>query len=366
MTSTKLKLLAAGAALAVAAGIGLTASAAPTPGVSLQSAGSLAFAPNGVLLIGDSMGAQVVSLETGDTAKGGPGKVQVDDLIGKIAALLGATADQVKVNDVAVNPISGSAYISVSRGLGADAKPVILKADRAGKLTEVKLDPAKMSAASLSDAPAADAKDARGQSQRADSITDIGYVNGQVLVAGLSNEEFSSSMRSIPYPLKASAKGASIEMYHGSHGRFETAAPVRTFMTYTIDGKPNVLAAYTCTPLVKIPVEEFKPGAKIKATTIAELGNMNRPLDMFAYRQAGHDYILMANQQRGVMKIDAKDIDKYAAITVHSEAHTGVPYETIDALKNVTQLSKVDDSSAVILVADNTTKISKLETIALP
>ncbi|HVY87995.1 MAG TPA: hypothetical protein VG942_03955, partial [Hyphomonadaceae bacterium] len=137
-----------------------------------------------------------------------------------------------------------------------------------------------------------------------------------------------------------------------------------TFMTYDIGGQPNVLAAYTCTPLVKIPVDEFKPGAKIKATTIAELGNMNRPLDMIAYKKDGHDFILMANQQRGVMKIDAKDIDKYAAITTHSEAHTGVPYETIDALKGVTQLDKVDDSSAVIVVADGT--LSSLKTIALP
>ena len=355
-------LLAATALASAIAAIGFSASAAPTD-AKLQSAGALAFAPNGVLLIGDSAGGQSVAVETGDTAKAGAGKVEIADLSTKIAALLGTTADQVSVNDVAVNPISGSVYLSVSRGLGPEGKPVVLKADRAGALTEVKVDTLKRTAVSLSDAPAPDAN------SRAQAITDLGFVNGQVLVAGLSNEEFASSMRTFAYPFSASAKGASIEMYHGAHGRFETAAPVRTFMTYDIGGKPNVLAAYTCTPLVKIPVEEFKPGAKIKATTIAELGNRNRPLDMIAYKKGGQDFILMANSARGLMKIDAKEIDKHAASTkieTRIADKAGVPYETLAEYANtVVQLDKVDDTSAIIVVADADKKTS-LKTIALP
>jgi hypothetical protein len=365
---TSIKLISA-TAIAAALAVGLTATAAPGDSAKLQSAGALAFAPNGVLLIGDSAGGQVMAVETGDTAKGGAGKVEIADLSTKIAAMLGTTADQVAVNDVAVNPVSGNVYMSVSRGLGAEAKPVVLKADRAGAISEVKIDTLKRSAVSLSDAPAPDAKNARGQLMRTEAITDLGFVNGQVLVAGLSNEEFSSSMRSIAYPFTAGAKGSSIEMYHGAHGQFETAAPVRTFMTYTIDGKPNVLAAYTCTPLVKIPVEQFKPGAKIKATTIAELGNRNRPLDMIAYKKGGKDFILMANSNRGMMKIDATEIDKHAKTTnIESRIadKAGVPYETLAEYNNtVTQLDKVDDASAVILVADADKKTS-LKTIALP
>jgi hypothetical protein len=361
------KLIAATALTGAIAAAALTATAAPGDAPALKSASALAFAPSGVLLIGDSAGGQIVAVETGDTTKAAAGKVEVADLTGKIAAMLGTAADQVAVTDVAVNPVSGSVYISVSRGLGPDAQPVILKADRAGALTEVKVDALKRTAVALSDAPAPDAKSSRGQLLRAEAITDLGYVNGQVLVAGLSNEEFASSMRSFAYPFKGSAKGASIEMYHGAHGQFETAAPVRTFMTYDIAGKPNVLAAYTCTPLVKIPVEEFKPGAKIKATTIAELGNRNRPLDMIAYKKDGKDFILMANSARGVMKIDAQEIDKHAAstsITSRIADKAGVPYETIEALTGVTQLDKLDDSSAVIVVADGGK--SALKTIALP
>ena len=357
-------LLAATALAGAIAAVGFSASAAPT-GVKLQSASALAFAPNGVLLIGDPAGGQIVAVETGDTAKAAAGKVEIADLTGKIAALLGATADQISVNDIAVNPDSGSVYMSVSRGLGPDAKPVVLKADRAGALTEVKVDVLKSSAVSLSDAPAPDAKNARGQPIRAEAITDIGYINGQVLVAGLSNEEFASSMRTFAYPFKVAAKGASIEMYHGAHGQYETAAPVRTFMTYDVAGKPNVLAAYTCTPLVRIPVDQFKPGAKIKATTIAELGNRNRPLDMIAYEKGGKDFILMANSARGVMKLDANELDKYAHIETRIPDKAGVPYETIGELTGVTQLDKLDDTSAVIVTADADKKTS-LKTIALP
>jgi soluble P-type ATPase len=113
-------------------------------------------------------------------------------------------------------------------------------------------------------------------------------------------------------------------------------------------------------------VEQFKPGAKIKATTITELGNRNRPLDMIGYKKGGKDYILMANSARGLMKVDAANIDKYAAIESRIADKAGMPYETFaEYANNVTQLDKVDDTSAVILVADADKK-STLKTIALP
>jgi hypothetical protein len=152
-------------------------------------------------------------------------------------------------------------------------------------------------------------------------------------------------------------------MYHGSHARYETNAPVRTFLTYTVDGQPTVLAAYTCTPIVKIPVADLKPGAKVKATTIAELGNMNRPIDMIAYKAGGQQYFMMANSARGVMKLSAAGLEKYEPITTPIKDKAGIPYEVL-GLKNVTQLDKVDDANAVILVAE-AGKPADLKTIAL-
>ena len=155
-----------------------------------------------------------------------------------------------------------------------------------------------------------------------------------------------------------------IEIYHGAHGRFETNSPIRTFMTYDIAGQPAVLAAYTCTPLVRIPVAELQPGAKVKGVTIAELGNRNRPLDMVAYKKDGQDYILMANSSRGVMKLSAAKLDGYSAITTPIADKAGVPYTVVADLKGVTQLDKSGDGNAVILVADAGT--TALRTIGMP
>src|ERR1700685_3870030 len=266
--------------------------------VDVKSAGPLASGPDGVLFIGDSLGAKVVAIDTGDTKAGSPASVNVQGIDGRIAAALGTAADQISIRDIVTNPVSKNVYISVNRGRGGDAKAVILKLDTAGKLSEVSLDNVKYSVAELPNPPAQN-------SQKTNTITEVRYVDGKVLVAGLSNEEFSSNMKVIPFPFAAVDKGASIEMYHGSHGRFETNSPIRTFVPYTINNQQFILAAYTCTPLVKIPVSELKGGAKIQGTTIAEMGAGNRPLDMIAYKKDGHEYILMANQTRGVMKLDA-------------------------------------------------------------
>jgi hypothetical protein len=69
-----------------------------------------------------------------------------------------------------------------------------------------------------------------------------------VVGAGLSNEEFVQPARSRSLP---TAERRRHRDYHGSHGRFETNAPVRMFVAYQIQKQPYILAAYTCTPLVK-------------------------------------------------------------------------------------------------------------------
>jgi hypothetical protein len=318
----------------------------------LKSAGALAFAPYGVLLIGDSRSAAVFAIQTNDT-KGDPQKASynIENLGEKVASLLGTSPQGILINDVAVNPQSGNVYLAVSRGRGPDAAPVILKADPQGKLSEVSLKDVGYAKADLPNAPGPDAVDRRQQPLRSQTITDMEYVDGRVFVAGLSNEEFASKLRAIPYPFRDSAdKGTSVEIFHGAHGRFETASPVRTFTSYNIEGEPNLLAAYTCTPLVKFPISQLKPGQKLQGVTVAELGNQNRPLDMVVYQKGGKDYILMANSARGVMKIPTEGIDKIAAITEKIDGKAGLQYETIDELQGVVQLDRLNDERALILV----------------
>lgn len=345
------------AAFGCAAMFAFGATTMQTGKAGLKSAGALAIGPEGVLLVGDSMGAAIFALDVNDRAAAkSAGALEVKGIGQKIAAMLGTTADQIAINDVVVNPTSKNVYLSVSRGKGADAMPVILRVDPAGTIAEISLDNIKYASVALPDGPKADR-------QRMETITSIKYVKGQVLVAGLSNEEFSSSLRSIPYPFQEYSKATGIEIFHGSHGRFETNAPIRTFVPYEINHEQAILAAYTCTPLVKIPVTELKPGSKVKGATIAELGAGNRPLDMIVYTKGGKPFILMANSSRGVMKLPADGLDKYQPITAHTEI-AGVPYETIATLQGVQQLDKFDESNALVLIGS--AGAMDLKTVPLP
>ena len=331
----------------------------------LSSAGVLAFGPEGILFVGDSQGAKVFALDTGDR-KAGSGGVSVAGINEKVAALLGTAADQILINDMAVNPVSKKVYLSVSRGRGPDATPVIVRVDSQGKIEDLSLDQINHSSVDLVNAPAADAKDRRGDSLRMQSISDLAYVDGRVFIAGLSNEEFASNLRSVPFPFTKSDGGSSVEIFHGAHGRWETASPVRTFVPYEIQAESHLLAAYTCTPLVKFPVSQLKPGTKVVGTTIAELGNRNRPLDMIVYKKGGSDHILMSNSSRGVMKMPMQGIEKYDAIKDPvKETTKGLPYETVDSLKGVEQLDRLDDSHAIILARSESGSLD-LKTIPLP
>jgi hypothetical protein len=345
--------------------IGFTAARPASPAaeltsgkVNIQSAGALAFGPAGILFVGDSVGGNVAAIDTGDSKAMKAGSINVQGLDAKVAALVGIPADQVVINYMAVNPISHNVYVSGARGKGPDATPLLVKVDASGNVTNVSLDNAKNSVVALVDAPASNPAQ-RGGNPRMLTITDMAYLNGNVMVAGLSNEEWNSSLRSIPYPFTTAAQGTTLQIWHASHGRYETAAPIRTFVPYTISGTQYILAAYTCTPLVKIPVSDLKPGAQVKGTTISDLGSGNQPLDMIPYKKDGHDFILVANSKLGVMKLKADNLENYEKIdspTVPNPPTNifGVPYDTLQDLKGVQHIARLDDNNAIMLVGQFT------------
>lgn len=333
--------------------------------VSLGSAGQIAFAPDGILLVADPMNATVVAIATGDISPA-PANVSysIEKFDEKIAAKLGTAAKDIQIVDIATNPISRQVYVSVARGRGPAAAAVLLRAKPDGSIDEVPIKGVQHSVAKIPN-PAADQEGKRGN-PRAESITDIAYVNGKVFVAGLSNEEFASNLRTLDFPFSEIDGGSSVEIYHGAHGAVETRSPVRTFAAYSIDGEEHLLAAYTCTPLVKIPVKALESGKKVRGVTIAELGNRNRPLDMVVYKKGGKSYVLMANSARGVMKITTDNISTIESIESKVSDKAGLTYETIESLKGVEQLDRLSDSLAVVLSRATPESTADLRSIALP
>lgn len=318
---------------------------------------SLAFGPEGVLFLGDAATGSIFAVATQDTKATSKDPVDVERIDNAIASMLGTTAENITINDVKVNPASGNVFLAVTRK-GETGGSLVLKLSREGKITEFKLKNVMFSTVTLKNAKI---------DRRAEAITSLAYVEGKLIVAGMSNEEFASTLRSIPFPFEKVDNGTSVEIYHGAHGRFETNAPIRTFVPYQISGADYLVAAYTCTPLVRVPVADLKAGTKVKGTTIAELGNRNRPLDMVVYTKDKKDYLLMANSARGVMKISTDGLGETAAITtpVKGGGSEGQKYETIEALKGVMQLDKLDADHALILVQEED-KSYTLRSIDLP
>jgi hypothetical protein len=357
--------LAAGSGFAADKTAGLDKTGKP----DLKSAGQLAFGPEGVLFVGDSQGAAIFAIGVGPASGGkSGGEFKVEGVDAKLAALLGTTAGDILINDMAVQPGSSTVFLSAARGRGPDAEPVIATVNSTGKVALLPLDNVAYGKVSLTNVPGLEDKDARGNSRRQEAITDLHYVDGKVFIAGLSNEDFTSRMRAISFPFAEADKGADIGIYHGAHGRFETQSPVRTFTPFNIGGEPHILAAYTCTPLVSVPVSQLKAGAKVEGKTVAELGNMNRPLDIISYQKEGKTFLLLANSARGVMKINPETIAQQEAIKdpVRGGGRAGLPYDTLGELKGVEHLDKLGDSHALLLVRTGQDKHLNLESIVLP
>jgi hypothetical protein len=343
---------------------GYVPAAAPTSlstatGPAFRSIGALTFGTEGTMFAADAQAATVFALDLGAQAAGGvAGTGEVTHLQQKIAAMLGDEAWDIAITDLKVHPRTHNTFVSVMRGQGPSARPALIRVDGVGHLSLVDTSAVHYSSVALPNPPAT-TPDGRGD--RAQSITQLAVAGGRVLVAGLSNEEFSSKLWSVGYPFTRADSGTSVEFYHGYENRLETRAPIYAFVPYTSNNVAYVLASYTCTPLISFRLSDLKPGEKLRARTIGEFGADNRPLDMILYKKDGQDFVLMANTSRGLMKMAAADVMGAPAITAAVKTETaGVHVETITSVRDVTQLDLLDASHSVVIAGGD------LKTLALP
>lgn len=330
----------------------------------IQSMSTLAFGPGGILFIGDAKTGAVFAVDTGDRT---PGEVKerfgLPDLETKIAAMLGTRASEVLIHDLAVNPASRNMYLTVSRGrAGWDSRwelpndladaTLLVRITTEGELEDVALDGLRWSKALLPD-PVDAAKEHRwkqGTKLRTDTITDLVWDEGTLWVAGLSNEEFASALWRLPFPFAEGTAKTTVEIFHGAHGEWETHAPIRTLVPYTMGEKRQLLAAYLCTPLVVFDTAELSDGKHVKGRTVSELGSGNYPLDMVVYKKNGADRLLIANSNLPLMIVDPADIASFdGEITTEVEGYVaGVPFE-IRSGAGVQQLDVLDEQRIVAL-----------------
>ena len=316
---------------------------------AIQSISALAFGPDGVLFIGDSKSASVFAIDTKDKAAiEKSAAVDVKNVDQKIAALLGTEAKNITILDIAVNPVSKKIYCAVQN---SDNTTVLLTIE-GDKVQPVNLKNVSYSTVSISNAPAEDAKDQRGRPLRVWAVSDLAYADGKVFVSGLSNQEFSSTFRSIPFPFVNKQDQSSLEIYHAAHGRYETYAPIKTFTTAQLNGKKYLVASFTCTPLVLFPLDELKAGTHVKGRTVGEFGSGNTPLDIITMKKGDESILLMANSSRPVMRVKYQNLEKYeGSLTdpvTENYATAGVNFVTLP-MTNVLHIDKLDDSQVLVL-----------------
>ncbi len=314
---------------------------------NLKSVGALTFGPENILFIGDTHGAAVFAVDVQDrTVDRGSEPIELAGVDRHIAHLLGTTPDEITIHDLAVHPTSQNVYLSVSRGGGADAAPVIMRVTKTNEVEQVSLEDVRFSKAEITNAPDPDAMVRRAPA-RTFTVTDLAYVDGQVFVAGLSNEEFASNLRRLPFPFDGKMTATSLEIYHVSHGQDETHAPVQTFATMKIADRMHVVAAYTCTPLVAFSVDHLSDGTHVVGKTIAELGAGNRPLDIVPYEWNGRANVLVANSRHPLMRMDPGLFADAKSLT-NPTKENGVPFVELNT-PGIVQLADLNDRHVVAL-----------------
>ena len=354
---------------------------------AIESVGPIAFGPDDVLFVADNAGANIFAIDIADDGDAGSvDAFDLDDVDTKLASHLGCSVDDVIFRDLAVHPRTHNVYLSVMRGRGNAAIPLIVKIDhRSGATSTVALEQVPFSQVAITNAPSDD--DERTDTQFADppegeeveirghtlrfarppvrtaTVTDMAYVDGMLVVAGMSNEEFSSTLRRIPFPFTGEVADNNLEIFHVSHGKWETAAPIRTFVPY--DSGQSILASYTCTPLVHFSLADMASGTQAQGRTVAELGAMNQPLDMVAFDQGGEEFLLIAHSTHPLMKVACSDIDTQEALTEPREPR-GVPRDEIQ-VPGVKKLANFNGDYVLALQRDEsgTRHLRSLKTASL-
>lgn len=326
---------------------------------AMKSAGVLSFGPNNELFVADSKSGTIFAFGVpAGEPQAQPRAYNLYAIDQKIAAVLGAAPEQIMINDMVVHPVSSVAYLSVMRGHGDAAIPVILTIDPDGAIEPLDLGTLDYTSVTLENLPDEKVVFWNKIPARSLSITDMDYYDGELYVAGLSTGDFASTLRRIPYPFDNTMSSTGIEMYHTIHNQNETRAPIRTqTILESVEG-PILLAAYTCTPLITVPLSALKEGAHVSGKTIAELGYGNTPIDIIRFQAQGQDgsvqdMVLVTNTDYSAMAFSvAQLLAGNAAEGLTSPVSIGMnagvePFRT--PMAGVTQVSDQDPMHLLML-----------------
>jgi hypothetical protein len=340
----------------------LHSSAAP-----VQSVSRLAFGPDGILFLADWKASSIHALALPKSGTPGGAHFNLRDLDRRLTVALGAKPTAIV--DLAMRPGTGEAYLAVVTG--DHQAPAVVRLGADGRAERLDLAALSSTSLPLKDTPQSDLKIWDETPLRSLTVTDLKWHDGQLYIAGLANTDFASTLRVARYPFTGGQNTAAVAIYHTTHDQIETRAPIRAMTIATLAGEPHLVAAYTCTPLVTIPLAAIKDGAKLTGKTIAELGFANAPHGMLAYTAEVEgksvDFVLVVNAQRAP---DAIPVAEIAAANARPGLDKFVPFGRIHGVQTVplplAGVFRIDNQDAARFVAprrDMATGASELVSI---
>lgn len=326
----------------------------------INSIKAIAFGPENILFIGDNIGSTVYAIDIKDTPSTSKINFNIDNITAKIGAAMGAATKDIKIQDMAVNPISKNVFFAISReNKGITHSALFILGDNG--LQEFSLENIKYSKKEIENAPAVNAK-FWGKASRTYTVTDLHYVNGDIIISGLSNEEFSSGLRRVPFPFDKDMVTTNIEAYHVSHSANETYAPIYRFLPVQLENKWHIIAGYMCTPLVTFKLNELDGNNKLIGKTVAEIGAGNAPTGIIAYKHKNEDYILVGNNRHSLVKFTGKDLFNAKAIQSPSRER-GVKRET-KKIGSIAHIVNFDNENILVVTRSSDKKVYTLKMLS--
>ena len=338
--------------------------AAQAHGAALKSAAKLAFDDAGTLYIADWKAARVYAVKVPAAAAAPARPFNLRDIGKPIAAALKLKETTLHFHDLAVQPGTGMAYVSVTAG----GQAAVVAIDAAGQVRRLATGALK-SFIAIVDPPASGEAFWRDLPAPALTVTDLKVHDAKLYLAGLSNRNFASTLRVFDLPFNGKGRAATVEMYHPVHNQVETRAPIRAMSFATIDGVPSMVAAYTCTPLVLIPLHAIEDGAHIVAKTIGEMGWGSAPVGMVSYKLGDMEMVLLANSSRAADLMSVSDIAAQARlpglrdpVSVPDKPYAGIR-GTMAPMSALMRVDNLDDKLLLAMRRDDTSGAMQLVTI---
>jgi len=332
-------------ALGLVAALGIAALGLTPPQENISLLVALKFDAKGTLYAADAKGDQVLAFAM-DEKEAQAKPVKLETLGEQLKKAL--DGDAVSVHDIAVHPISHTVYLSASRKGAAGSTLFRVNGD---KLEKAEL--AKPVAAALPSG-------ARPY--------DLVVTSKDVVVSSMNRDKtFGSALHRIALPMKDGGVATSeTEIYHTSHKRWETKAPLVAMAGFSAGGQDYVMGSTACTPVVRIGVGDVADKKKVQTQTIVELGNRNAPVSMLVYLQKDQPTLLITNNKEGAYKVPAPVLNEKAKLNEQAASRGGgaTGIEVVDAWKGVKRTALLDATSAVVVRDDGGTL--SLVTLPLP